>query len=226
MLKLVKLSFVYAILRRLYVTLFIIQFLELILLADKTTSYLANAPIAAVTALLGTFNCWIIIKLINVIMIIKLNPYVCINRFTKSIYMDIKYFKRSSDLINGFMNGLLAIPVRYINKDFRTSTHEYICISLIRLLKKKGAAASIVYQYIEKHNKTLKVLDKCIITLENNVEHEILFKFKKKDYLIEKVFHYNSIIKYLKNVKAVEHKVNKYKVVIPRELILSLVNTN
>lgn len=76
MLKLVKLSFIYAILRRLYVTLFIILFLELILLADKITSYLANVPIAAVTALLGTFICWIIIKLINVIMIIKLNPMI------------------------------------------------------------------------------------------------------------------------------------------------------
>ncbi len=228
MLKIIKLSVIYAFLRRLYVFTFIILFLELMLLElilkphNSITVYFLSASRLAVMAFFKTVFCWIIIKVMYATVLIKINSYMYISRFTRRIYMNTKYFDKSSVLIRDFMDGLLSTPKKYMNKDFQTNTHEYICMSLIRLLRQKGITASIVYRYMEKHNNSFKVLEKCVITLENNIKYEISFQFKKKVFLVEKVLHYNSILKYLKAVKKVEQKVNRYKVIIPRELLLAL----
>ncbi len=232
MLKLIKLSVIYAFLRRLYVFIFIILFAELMLLHlilkphTSITAYLRSAPRTAFMAFLLTLFCWIIIKVIYATMLVKLNSYMYISRFTRRIYMNTKYFNKSSVLIDDFMDGLLSTPKKYMNKDFQTNTHEYICMSLLRLLRQKGITASIVYRYMEKHNNSFKVLEKCVITLENDVKYEISFQFKKKVFLLEKVLHYNSLLKYLKDVKKVEHKVNRYKVIIPGDLLLALTASN
>lgn len=228
MLKIIKLSVIYAFLRKLYLFIFVILFLELMLLElllksySSIITYLLRAPRLAVLAFSITVFCWIAIKVIYATALIKINSYMYLGPFTGRIYMNTKYFSKSSDLIKVFMEGLLSIPKKYRNKNLQTNTHEYICLSLIKLLKQKGISASVVYRCIKKHDDSFNVLEKCIIDLENDVKYEILFHFTKRVFLVEKVFNYNSIMTYLRDIKKIEHKVNRYKVIIPKELLLSV----
>ena len=170
-----------------------------------------------------------VIKLgVHVLIYVKINKSLEFNKFNKKIYMSSRTFINEKNLLDDFAYFFKGIPSKYLKGDFVTDTHEIICKNIMKRLQAKGFDVTIfktkekqVFRQSDGSWRKSDLLEKCVVTIGGE-KYTIRFDYKSFGMVKEKIFAYENFRRFIENIDDVKKKARKYKVTIPKELLIAL----